>query len=321
MIFEKYVLDGFRKRLYKRYDPDGTIRYCSIKDFSGLKSEEFDFKGNEGQLLRGYFYYRSKKRTDRLIVFDHGMGCGHPAYLTEINLLTENGYTVYTYDHTGTCRSEGESIRSVTQSLSDLDACITALRSLKEYKSTDISVMGHSWGGYSCMNIAAFHPEITHVLAISGFISLETILTDSFVGLLKPYKKAAIIAESNINPKYSKCDARNSLKNAKAKCLIIHSNDDPTVKFESNFAVLKTALAGNERVKFLEVSGKAHNPNYTKDSIAYKNSFFKDLKKIIKSKRKLTEAEKQAFTGKYEWPKMVDQDMDVWNVMLDFLAS
>ena len=42
MIFEKFVLDIFRKRLYKRYDPDGTIRYCSKNDFDGLNSEEFD---------------------------------------------------------------------------------------------------------------------------------------------------------------------------------------------------------------------------------------------------------------------------------------
>lgn len=321
MIFEKFVLDIFRKRLYKRYDPDGTIRYCSKNDFDGLNSEEFDFRGNEGQLLRGYFYYRSKKRTDRLIVFDHGMGCGHIAYLVEINILTENGYTVYTYDHTGTCRSEGESIRSVTQSLSDLDACLTALRNTEEYKNADISVMGHSWGGYSSMNVSAFHPQITHVLALSGFISLNTILSDSFVGLLKPYKKAAITAESKLNPKYSRCDARDSLKNSNAKCLIIHSSDDPTVKFETNFAALKSALGDNKRLCFLEVSGKAHHPHYTLDSVAYRNSFASDLKKISKSKHKLSDEEKQSFTSKYDWPRMADQDMDVWNIMLEFLAS
>jgi dipeptidyl aminopeptidase/acylaminoacyl peptidase len=311
----------YKSKMFVHYDKTNLTFCFTADDFEGLNCEPFSFKTKRGDTLNGCFYSYPDYIEDRIIVFDHGMGCGHIAYLVEINILTENGYTVYTYDHTGTCRSEGESIRSVTQSLSDLDACLTALRNTKEYKNADISVMGHSWGGYSSMNVSAFHPQITHVLALSGFISLNTILSDSFVGLLKPYKKAAITAESKLNPKYSRCDARDSLKNSNAKCLIIHSSDDPTVKFETNFAALKSALGDNKRLCFLEVSGKAHHPHYTLDSVAYRNSFASDLKKISKSKHKLSDEEKQSFTSKYDWPRMADQDMDVWNIMLEFLAS
>ena len=85
MIFEKKILSIYKSIMLVRHDSDGSVFYFSKEDFPGLLSEDLSFRGNNGQKLNGHFYYRDKKRTDKLVFFEHGMGNGHVAYMNEIN--------------------------------------------------------------------------------------------------------------------------------------------------------------------------------------------------------------------------------------------
>ena len=62
--------------------------------------------------------------------------------------------------------SGGESANGLGQSLSDLNDCITALKKEEKLSGYDFSVMGHSWGGFSTLNIASFHPDISHIVVL-----------------------------------------------------------------------------------------------------------------------------------------------------------
>ena len=321
MIFEKQVINIYKNTLLTRHDADGSVFYFSKSDFPGLLCEESSFTGNKGQRLSAYLYYRDAKRTDRLVIFEHGMGCGHAAYMKEVNLLTEHGYTVFTYDHTGTRCSEGENIGGFSQSLADLDYAIRAIRRMPEYKDTPLSVIGHSWGGFSTMNIPAIYPEITHVVALSGFISTKAIQDQSLGGILKFYRKCVYSLEREALPGYFGYSATDSLKNKATKALIIHSKDDPVVKSEYHFELLRRELAGLPNIEFLELNGKSHNPNYTADAIAYKNSFFQALKKAKKKKMLSTEKEKKDFVSSFDWHRMTAQDMSVWDKIFAFLEK
>lgn len=321
MIFQKLVLGFYRKTLLCRHDPDGTLYYFSKEDFPGLECEEYSFTGDKGQRLAAYLYYRGEKRFDRLIMFEHGMGCGHAAYMQEINVITEHGYTVFTYDHTGTRCSEGENIGGFSQSLSDLDRAVRFVRSMPEYKDSDISVIGHSWGGFSTMNIPAIYPDITHVVALSGFISPRAIQEQFFGGLLKYYRKAAFKLEYESLPDYAEFDARISLKNASTRALIIHSRDDETCLFENHFEALRRALSGCENVEFLALDGKRHNPNYTSDAIAYMRERMSDLRTKLKKKQIVTDEDKAAFVANQDWVRMTKQDEDVWSKIFAFLEK
>lgn len=321
MIFEKAILKMYKSALIKRYDPDGTLFYFGKEDFPGLLADDFSFMGNQGQMLNGHFYYRGEKRYDKLIVFDHGMGCGHVAYMREIELLTTRGYTVFSYDHTGTRSSEGENIVGFSQSLADLNFCIDAIRSLAEYKDADISVIGHSWGGFSTMNIPAFHPEITHVVALAGFISPKQIQSQVFSGLLSLYKKAVWRDEYSRLEKYAEADARVSLADVSTKALIIHSNDDPVVKIDMHFGELKKTFADNSRISFIELCGRGHNPNYTDDAKAYEDACISDLKAKKKRGELDTPEAKAKFRASYDWRRMTEQDALLWDRIVEFLES
>ena len=268
MIFEKQILSIYENKLLKRRDPDGRAYHFKKEDFPGLLSEDYTFTGDKGQTLYAHLYHRGEPRHDRLIMLDHGMGCGHASYLNEIDLLTSRGYTVFTYDHTGTSESGGKDIGGFSQSLSDLDRAVAFVRSLDGYSETKLSVIGHSWGGFSTMNIAAIHPDITHAVAISGFISTKAIQDQALSGILRLYRPLVYKLERDALPDYYLYDGRESVKAAKnTRVLFIHSRDDKTCHFRDHFEKLREALSGEDRVEFLALENKKHHPQYTEDAV------------------------------------------------------
>jgi dipeptidyl aminopeptidase/acylaminoacyl peptidase len=321
MIFEKKIVGMYQKTLLQRHDYNGILFYFSKDDFPGLECEEYSFEGDKGQKLSAYLYYKGEKSTDRVIMFEHGMGNGHVAYMQEINLLCDAGYTIFTYDHTGTRCSEGEHIGGFAQSLADLDKAVRFVKTVPGYSESSISVIGHSWGGFSTMNIPALYPKITHVVALSGFISPKAIQEQVLTGFLKLYRKAIYKAELEAFPDYAKYDGRVSLANVKTKALIIHSRDDKTCLFDNHFEEMRRALAGHQNVEFLPLDGKGHNPNYTAEAVKLKDEMSAAMKDKTKSGKLGTDEEKAAFQSSWDWKKITEQDMDVWNTILKFLKK
>ena len=311
----------YRSNLFIRNDNPNGIFYFSAADFPGLQAESYEFKSQMGHDLRGYFYHYADPIPGRLIVFDHGMGNGHRAYLREIEKLAKAGYLVYSYDHTGCMRSGGENTNGFAQSLRDLDDCIGALKKEPALQNRTISVVGHSWGGFSTMNIVALHPEITHVVSMSGFVSVKRILEQTFTGLLKGARKSLYELECRSNPRYVEFDATESLGKTDAKVLLIASSDDQVVKKTCHFDVLQSALAGRENIRFLLTENKGHNPSYTCDAVCYKDDFFAQFQKLVKKKKLENPAQQEAFMSGFDWLRMTAQDEAVWSEILQHLKN
>lgn len=306
----------YKSVLFRRHDPDGSIYYFSHQDFPGLSAKEFSFISKRGHMLRGYFYHYGNPKSDRLVLFEHGMGNGHNAYFREIELLCAAGYLVCSYDHTGCNRSEGEHIYGLSGSLSDLDDCIVALSQMG-YPEEKISVVGHSWGGFSTLNILAFHPELHSIVAMSGFASIPT-MHSQLVPF--PFGLGLFNLEQNTNPSFAASEAISVLKNTDRPALIIHSTDDKTVSYKKNFIPLSVALSKKTNVEFLTVSGNGHNPTYTEEAFAYKEAFFKDLKKQRKRGKLKTQEQRISFAACYDFKKMTEQNTAVWERILSFLS-
>ena len=320
MIFESKVLEIYRQKLLKRRDPDGRAHVFTNKEF-GLKREEYTFLGDRGQTLCAYLYYTTDKDKRHIIMLDHGMGCGHNSYLKEISVLARAGFTVFTYDHTGTMTSGGEDIGGFSQSLSDLDRAVAFVCSCLGYETDQISVIGHSWGGFSTMNIPALYPEISHVVALSGFISPKEIQHQVCRGFLRLYRKMLYGLEKERLADYADYDARASLGGAKTRALIIHSRDDKTCHFNRHFEKLKKALKDKPNVRFIDTDHKGHYPQYTVEAVALKHDFNKVVKERTKNGTLATAEEKAALVASYDFHKMHEQDKDLWREIILFLKS
>ena len=321
MIFEKQILNMYKGMAYTRCDDNGTAFYFSEKDFEGLKKETYIFNSSMGHKLQGYIYYYDGYKEDRLIVFDHGFGGGHRSYMKEIEKLCSRGYRVFAYDHTGCMESGGENPNGMAQSLCDLNDCISTIKSDLRFASLDISVMGHSWGGFSTLNITALHPEISHIVVLSGFASVELLVSAYFAGLLKPYRKAVMELEMASNPEFVKYNAIESIKKSKVKALLIYSDNDMLCSKKVHYDALVKGLESEENVKFMLESGKGHNPNYTADAVAHLGEYVNAKNKLTRQKKLVTDEQKKELLSFFDWDRMTMQDEAVWNAVFEHLEG
>ena len=321
MLFEKQMVNMIRSQLCVRQDNPNGIFYFSPEDFPGLKADGYEFQSQLGHSLKGFFYHYDNLIPGRLLVFDHGMGNGHRAYMREIERLCRGGYLVFSYDHTGCMASGGKHIGGFAQSLADLDDCIHALKEDPTLEDRLISVVGHSWGGFSTMNITALHPQITHVVSMSGFVSVERIVKQSLGKLLAPYVPAVVQMEQRENPRYARFNALETLRKTTAKVLLVYSEDDTMVHKAMHYDPLAENLSGRQNIRFLLLNGKDHNPTYTAEAVKYKNTFWAELSKAIKQKKLETPETQAEFMGRYDFLRMTEQDETVWQAILDHLKS
>ena len=319
MIFEKQIVKLYKGMMHKRCDDTETVFYFSPEDFKGLKAEPYTFKASAGHTLQGYIYEYNSPNDQRLIVFDHGFGGGHRAYMKEIEMLCRHGYRVFAYDHTGCMESGGETPNGLSQSLCDLNDCITTIKADERFKGLDISVMGHSWGAFSTLNISALHPEISHIVAMCGFVSVTEMMGTFFGGIMKGYRKPVLKIEKEANPVFFEYNAINSLSSSDVKALLIYSEDDQMCR-KKHYDMLKEGLEGKDNVKFMLVQNKGHNPNYTEDAVKYLGEFGKARAKLARNK-KATVEDKAAFVASYDWNRMTTQDENVWKAIFDHLDN
>ncbi len=311
MMFGKKIEGIYRARMFVRHDDTGRVKYFSAADFPGLSAVSYDFRTKSGHTLAGWFYtYPDALRDDgRLVVFAHGLGGGHLSYMKEIELLARRGYRVFAYDNTGCMRSEGEGSRGLAASLSDLDDCLAALKADPAVDTSDISVVGHSWGGYAAMNITHFHPDVKRVVGFAGFESPAAMVKQSFPHILGVYRKGIMALEREANPLYADVHAIDTLSKTEARVLLFHAVDDGTVSYKQHFLAMKRALAGRDNITFVTCEGRGHNPNYTSDAVAYKKILYAALKKLPAV---MTADECEAFRTSFDWDRMTAQDSDVW---------
>ena len=228
-------------------------------------------------------------------------------------MLARHGYRVFAYDHTGCMESEGQGTGGFACSLRDLNDALTALKGEPSCAGCEISVMGHSWGAFSTMNIAALHPDVKHIVAMSGFVSVARILKQMFGrGFMRFFYKRLWLIEQASNPDFVGYDAARTLKNVDVPTLLIYCVDDPVVLVTHHRDVLVQALAGRDNVRFLTMGGRGHNPNYTADAAAYLGEYTAALTKKRKAGELETAEQRRAFVDLWDWHRMTAQDEGVW---------
>ena len=304
--------------LLVRYDGILAAYYFSPLDFPEIKSEKFNVKGSKG-ILRGNFYFYDDFNADKFIIFDHGIGAGHLAYFKEIEYLARNGYTVYSYDHTGCVESDGDGIGGFAQGVCDLDHVVTAIENEKRFEGKDIKVMGHSWGGYSVMNVVSKHPEITHVVSLSGFISARSFIEMFLLEDEMKYIDKLMEEERSKNPEYADLNAIESLKNSKAKFLYVQSEDDNIVKYDKCEPVLKEALKDREGTYFVTMTGRGHNPQYMDEAVVALNKMQADLISLTEKNKLNSKKEQEDFKNSQDWDLITKQDDKLWDKIICFL--
>ena len=320
MLFSKIIKKKFDAVL-GRYEGDPAFRYPRLEDFPELKHKNLDILGDNDVLLKGAFYFYGDMKPEKLIVFDHGIGAGHLAYLKEIDVLAKNGYTVYSYDHTGCASTRGTGILGFAQGVNDLDHVLTALQSDPRFAGVPRQIMGHSWGAYSCMNAAALHPEVTHVVSLAGFLSARTLVEQYIPKMFLKYSEEVMERERQHNPRYADLDARESMKKSGAKLMHLQSHDDMMVKFELACEPLQEALKGRPHTEFVILDRRGHDPQRTEAACAAYTAMAEEEKRLQKKNQLTADDQIARFQSRQNWVQIEEQDPEIWRQILNFLRN
>ena len=321
MIFEKKILAAYQKTAFSRCDGDSLTKYFSHADFPGLCCEAYPFPSRRGHTLSGKLYSYQNPIPSRLVVFDHGFGGGHLAYMKEIELLCRHGFLVLTYDHTGCMESGGAGTPGLCGSITDLDDCLSYVKGQARFAGHAISVVGHSWGGYATTLSPALHPDLSHIVILAGAVSAKRVLRSFLGGALALYRPAVLRLERASSPDTIDLDGAKILQKTETKVLAIFSENDPLIRKNLHYKPLKKALAGKENARLILEKNKGHNPNYTEAAVARLGAYLKEKALFRREHPKASGEEKEAFLSRFDFHAMTEQDARVWREIFAWLDN
>lgn len=296
----------YQKRMLHRYDKDGYTPYLSSEDFSGLNKETYSFTNSLGANISYFYYYYENYNPNLTILFLHGLGPGHTAYIREIETLAKMGYKVLTLDYMGCGSSGGDKIPSLNEPTRDVDELLNRLN-LK----TQIVVIGHSLGGYTAYNIMNIRNELNKAVVMSGFLCPDVVL--NYLMKVKVFSKAIARYEKKVEPKYFPIDNYKYIKETKDRLLIIHSEDDPVVNYSA--ALNPILKVDNPNIEIVTVDGRGHNPNYSDNAAKIVTDVFSKYYRMKK------EEDKKALMEKQDVWAMTEQDSEIFIKIKSFIEE
>ncbi|MBP5428485.1 MAG: alpha/beta hydrolase [Clostridia bacterium] len=307
-----FIANKYRKQLLCRYDKDGYTPYLSASDFPGLTVDAGSFVNSAGVEVAFFRYRYGDYDPEKLVVFCHGLGAGHTAYLAEIEYLCHNGLQVLTLDYTGCDKSGGDGMLSVNRPSRDVLELLDFMKPTEE-----VSVVGHSLGGYTALNVIRMCDPIKRAVILSGFLQSRKMLGQ----FIKSRLVNAIVdrAERKCDPEIARADNAAYLKSTTDRLLFIASTDDPTVPYSIGAGLAQTL--GNDNLSFLTVENKKHNPNYTPEALAFMQESFGTFNRLVAEGKLQTLEEKRAFFSDRPASKMTVQDDAVMGEVVRFIKG
>lgn len=179
MVATKIIYDS----IFQRYDTPASVPVSLSEMVQQRKMHPFTSGEN---MLAGYYYApAAPKQAHGLIVLAPGFCAGGDDYLWQIRTLLDYGWGVFTFDNTGTLRSQGENQVGFSQSVYDLQAALKYVENNNRFGYNELVLMGHSRGAYAACCVLAEKQDVSAVVAISGVNSaMEAIMemSSQYVG-------------------------------------------------------------------------------------------------------------------------------------------
>ena len=215
---------------FPRYDC-GVEKYPIHLESTVAPRQTFSFNSGKNT-LQGFLYESFvNDKKDCLIILAPGHNACADSYLWQIHELLSYGWSVFAFDTTGTCHSEGKSSVGFSQEVLDLKASIEYVNSQDNFSYNNIALLGHSRGGYAVCSALAYDYDISAVISISGVNSAM----EGIIGASK--KRVGPLAYTNhgflwlyqamlFGPKTASLRADKIIKNSDTPVLLIHGADD-----------------------------------------------------------------------------------------------
>lgn len=317
----------FTKKLYsfiygRRYDKT-FLHFFNHNDYEGLNAEPIEFKTNNDNTLRGFIYSYSNETYKGLVVISHGLGVGHLQYTHEINHFAKLGFKVVSFDNTGCATSDGEEgINGLPQGIIDLKSCLEFIKTRDDLNKYKKVLFGHSWGGYSSLNVTPFTNEEDNIACVvtmgapfsSIDITYEMLKANiKILGFTRPFITSI---EKGLFGDICKLNTLSTLENINYDVLMVHGTKDHIVNYESNFKFVIDCL-NKENVEFLTVENKRHRPNISDEATKLDEKVGNDIANL--KKNKATKEELKEYHDNINYHQLVEFDTKVMEHIDNFV--
>lgn len=274
--------------------------YCYERIDSYLPREEITYLVKKNK-LRGH-YYKSEINKG-LVIIAHGIYSGGDDYLPIVEYLYYNGFSVFSYNVTGTYESEGDSTVGMCQAVIDLEGTIKYIESNEKFKGTPLFLVGHSWGGYAVSTVLSLCQNINACAVIAGMNNGCTMMVDKaeeFVGKIGTLPGPIFNTYQRILfKKYVDLTGLQGINTRNIPVLIAHGVDDKVINFEKQSLIAQKDNFTNPNVEYYIGKGlHSHHDNiwHSIESCAYQEEVKTDLKLLeMKKDDKLSDEEKKEY--------------------------
>lgn len=265
----------------------GEYLYSRIAD--RLPRRELFFKPHE-HTLKGYFYDAHSEIGT--VVLRHGIHAGADDYLPLTEALVRRGYSVFTYDATGTFESEGESTVGMCQAIIDLEATVKYIRKQLQFKSSPIYLLGHSWGAYAVASSLCRLDGISALAAISGMNNGVNMISDKAreyvkINTLVDFpEKVFRVYQKLLFGKYIDFCALDGINKANIPTLLAHGVDDNIIRYNTQSIIAQSDAFTNSCVEYYVgkgLNGGHDNIWHSHSSVAYQMEIESEIN-LIKMK-------------------------------------
>ena len=267
--------DTFSRTRPREQGLTAYLLYWDVED--RYEREEVSFLSGENRLY-GHLY--GAGNPEGLVVISHGLGGGEESYLAQALYFADRGYQVLCYSNTGCWDSEGKNCVGLSQSVLDLDAALTWVEGESRFDGVPVFLFGHSWGGYAVAAIFHFDHEVTASASVAGFNKAMPMIMEWGEGMIGPlvYAEYPFIW---LNQKLTFGDifeltAADALNSTDTPVLILHGNQDTTVRFDTVSIISQKEHITNPNVRYV-VCGQPPQNDHNKlfqsvESIAYEEN-------------------------------------------------
>lgn len=240
--------------VFSRYDCGLSVDSKELKDIVDTRKDfKYPCKDNT---LTGYLYESSadiKKNT--LIVLAPGYNSCADGYLWQIKELLDYGWSVFAFDTTGCCNSEGDSALGFPQEIIDLNATLEFINMSNKFNFENIALLGHSRGGYAACCALSTDYDISAVVSVSGINSaMEGVIGTStkYVGNLAyaNYGFLWLYQSMIFGPDVVSLRADKVLSQSDTPVLIIHGEDDNNVPIDKFSIISYKEKINNSKVEY-----------------------------------------------------------------------
>ena len=274
-------------------------RYSETEN--AVPREMVSFRSGDNMLV-GYIYGAENEKG--LVVWSHGIGCGHEAYLNEILWLAGQGWRVFAYDGTGCGESGGSGSRGLAQSALDLDAALDLAERDLRLAGMQTVLVGHSWGGYAAAAVLPDHPRIRAAVSISGYsdpmemtaAGAEKMLGKALSTVIYPFEwfyNRMLFGEAGSRT------AVEAINHSTVPVLIMHGEHDTDVSYDRCGIIAKRDQITKPDVVFETLTGPYadHNSFFLSDEAnAYRAERLAEYDALkAQNGSELTDAQKDAF--------------------------